>query len=194
MYWDDKIDEIKHRIIDLHESYEFVGRDFNCTGTTIKNVLRKYGIRMQKRRKINISETFNKGKTIKSNIHIFCKNCGMEINDKSYHHRTFCSNKCQGEYRSKATVEEWKQNPEKFNNPSGYIFIREYLKKLHDNTCELCGWKEINIYTGLVPLQVHHINGDCTDNRFENLQLLCPNCHSLTENFGGRNKGNSKRK
>lgn len=38
-------------------------------------------------------------------------------------------------------------------------------------------------------LQVDHINGDCTDNRLENLRLLCPNCHSQTETFADRNCG-----
>ena len=54
--------------------------------------------------------------------------------------------------------------------------------------CEKCGWGETNEFTGNIPLQVHHIDGDCKNNREENLQLLCPNCHSLTENFGSRNK------
>jgi len=31
------------------------------------------------------------------------------------------------------------------------------------------------------------VNGDGWDNRLENLQLLCPNCHSQTETFGVRN-------
>lgn len=63
----------------------------------------------------------------------------------------------------------------------------------YDNKCEICGWGETNPTTGKIPLQVHHINGDCTDNREENLQLLCPNHHSLTETFGSLNNGNSKR-
>ena len=36
-------------------------------------------------------------------------------------------------------------------------------------------------------LELHHINGNPTDNRLENLQILCPNCHSKTNNFRGKN-------
>ena len=35
-----------------------------------------------------------------------------------------------------------------------------------------------------IPLEMHYIDGDCTNNKMENLQLLCPNCHSLASNFG----------
>ncbi|WP_442911559.1 HNH endonuclease [Lachnospira sp.] len=37
-----------------------------------------------------------------------------------------------------------------------------------------------------MPLELHHINGIHKDNRLENLQILCPNCHALTENYSGK--------
>lgn len=36
-------------------------------------------------------------------------------------------------------------------------------------------------------METHHINGINTDNRIENLQLLCPNCHAITDNYCGKN-------
>ena len=60
--------------------------------------------------------------------------------------------------------------------------IKEGLK---EHKCEICGnttWQGKEI-----PLELHHINGVNTDNRIENLQLLCPNCHALTDTFRGKN-------
>jgi DNA-binding CsgD family transcriptional regulator len=51
--------------------------------------------------------------------------------------------------------------------------------------CEVCG---IDEWLGSpLSLALHHRNGDRLDNRLQNLELLCPNCHSQTENFSGRN-------
>lgn len=56
--------------------------------------------------------------------------------------------------------------------------IKEGLK---EKKCECCGLTE---WQGKeIPLELHHINGNHNDNRIENLQLLCPNCHAQTDNF-----------
>lgn len=34
------------------------------------------------------------------------------------------------------------------------------------------------------------LDGDRFNNELINLQILCPNCHALTDNYSGRNKGN----
>lgn len=64
-----------------------------------------------------------------------------------------------------------------------YRLLDEGLK---EHKCEKCGRTE---WEGEpIPLELHHINGDRSDNRLENIQLLCPNCHALTDNYCGRNK------
>lgn len=58
---------------------------------------------------------------------------------------------------------------------------RLFNGKYKEYKCEKCG---INSWMGnIISLQIHHINGNRYDNRLENLQVLCPNCHSQTDNF-----------
>lgn len=59
---------------------------------------------------------------------------------------------------------------------------RLFREDIKQKQCEICGLTDTSI-----TLELHHINGDPTDNRLENLQILCPNCHSKTSNFRGKN-------
>jgi Zn finger protein HypA/HybF involved in hydrogenase expression len=58
--------------------------------------------------------------------------------------------------------------------------------------CIKCG---INEWCGeTIVLDLDHINGDNRDNRLTNLRYLCPNCHSQTDTYKGRNKNSGKPK
>lgn len=54
------------------------------------------------------------------------------------------------------------------------------------NVCESCQLNEWNDKP--LNLELHHIDGDRTNHKLSNLQLLCPNCHSQTETFRARNR------
>jgi len=67
----------------------------------------------------------------------------------------------------------------------GHLKQRLRQAGLLPDACEHCGLAE---WRGEpLVLQLHHMNGDPNDHRVENLQLICPNCHSQTDNWGGRN-------
>lgn len=71
--------------------------------------------------------------------------------------------------------------------PSLRNFLYRALRLKRGDGCEKCGWNVVHPTTGLIPLQIHHVNGDQSNNCSTNVQLLCPNCHSLTPNFGALN-------
>lgn len=65
------------------------------------------------------------------------------------------------------------------------------LKSKREWKCECCG---LNEWMGRsLPLEIHHIDGNRLNNSLNNLQILCPNCHSQTPNWRSRNqKGYAK--
>jgi len=66
-----------------------------------------------------------------------------------------------------------------------HLKTRLLKEGLKENRCEQCG---ISTWRGKpLNVQLHHKNGDGSDNRLPNLIFLCPNCHSQTDTYGGRN-------
>lgn len=68
------------------------------------------------------------------------------------------------------------------------IILRQLVGRgIRPYRCEVCGLEGEWNGKPLV-LQLHHKNGINNDNRLENVQIICPNCHSQTETFRGKNK------
>ena len=124
------------------------------------------------------------------NVKKKCLNCENVVT--SYKGK-YCSNKCQKEF-------EWKELKalivEDTNNDLGVCLqqknacYKKFLIEQKTASCEECGWNKRNTFTNTTPIELEHIDGDCTNNKLSNLKLLCPNCHSLTPTYKGANKGN----
>ena len=69
---------------------------------------------------------------------------------------------------------------------SSRLKARLVLAGLLVSRCAMCGLESVWEDKPLT-LQLDHVNGDHYDNRVGNLRLVCPNCHSQTETFAGRN-------
>jgi hypothetical protein len=64
---------------------------------------------------------------------------------------------------------------------------RLFAAGLKPEYCEECKWAK-RTDSGHLPLELHHINGNPHDNRLDNLKILCPNCHSMTDNHRSRRR------
>lgn len=139
----------------------------------------------------------------------FCsKTCATRQNNRLYKKREkvvkncmcgkparakYCSQKCGEAYKNKARVEAWltgKDNGTRFSTTAK--FIKPYLIETRGNKCEICEWSKVHPRTGIVPIQLNHKDGNWQNNKVDNLELLCPSCHALTDNYGGANKGKGR--
>lgn len=120
-----------------------------------------------------------------------CQNCGTEISSW----RKYCSKTCQRHKEYKDYIQRWKLGEEDgMRGEYGLsVNIRNYLFEKYNSSCAECGWSETNPFSGTIPLEVEHIDGNHTNNSETNLTLLCPNCHSLTKSYKGANKGNGRK-
>jgi hypothetical protein len=154
----------------IHEnSYRQLALKEGCTKSTI-------GYRLGKEHKIQGA----------------CRNCSAQLVSKR--NIAFCNPKCHAAFQHKRYIENWKVGNETGGDVIGNIsnHVRHYLFEKYESRCIRCGWQERNLVTGNVPLEVNHIDGNCANHAEENLELICPNCHSLTPTFRSLNKGSKR--
>lgn len=123
----------------------------------------------------------------------YCKRCNKPLTTEQ-RHNIYCSQECANLDKSEQKIEQWLN--ETWDGIVGKDqlskAIRDFLLKENNYSCEICGWNKINPITNKCPLEIHHKDGNCMNNSKDNLQVLCPNCHSLIENYKALNK-NSER-
>lgn len=121
----------------------------------------------------------------------YCLNCKKTIQKRN----KFCSIVCQKEHEYKEYIKQWRDG--KTTGLRGdyqiSMHIKTYLLNKYSYKCSKCGWGEKNPYTGKIPLEIEHIDGNYLNNNEENLTVLCPNCHSLTSTYKGANLNHGRK-
>ena len=122
-----------------------------------------------------------------------CAACGKPVQNLR---SKYCSNTCQADLAYQNYIRRWKAGDVHGNRGITAIsaHVRRYLFERSGGKCERgdCGWARVNPVTGLIPLTVNHKDGDWKRTTEDNVELICPNCHSLTPNYGYLNKGRGR--
>jgi 5-methylcytosine-specific restriction endonuclease McrA len=118
-----------------------------------------------------------------------CLSCAAECKCGHSKRNKYCSVACQREYEYH---NKWKPLVEAGKLKDGSSPVKRYILERDDHTCTECGCGEE--YNGMpLVLTIDHIDGNSDNNFPDNLRTLCPNCHSQTTTFKGRNRKNSAR-
>lgn len=212
--WDENTIELLLNNFNEGKTYSEIGLLLNRSASSIKNKLNRLGLKYTDINKSDIdyvciecnkkfsgktydnrlfcsrscSVSFNNRISPKRNKIIkYCKNCNLELKKRN---TIYCSQSCHIEYRKNEIFERIENGDTSFYETQ----YKKYLIFKYGNKCMECGWCEINPTTGLIPIQLEHIDGNSENNNLNNLKLLCPNCHSLTPTYGALNKGNGRKK
>ena len=119
----------------------------------------------------------------------YCLQCNKQLTTDQ-RHNIYCSQQCANIAKRENKIKQWLDG--EYDGIIGEnqlsSVIRNFLLEKANYQCELCGWNKINPITNKCPLEIHHKDGNYLNNQKDNLQVLCPNCHSLTENYKALNK------
>jgi hypothetical protein len=118
-----------------------------------------------------------------------CRGCGSELSKRSQ--KLYCGNACQASLRRDISTKRWLESgAARIDSHQGH-YIREYLAEAQSDCCAICGGASVWLDLPLA-LVLDHMDGDPTNNRRENLRLICPNCDSQLATYKSRNRGKGR--
>jgi hypothetical protein len=195
---------MKNEILELRESgksYDEIVNILGCSKSTVsyhcnpnvRNKAIRDAVEYKSRKRENLPTKSS------NDVNCYCLNCNsivMKRRNWSKNNRKFCNKECELNHKENTLLNDWKSGKH-----CGYVlnknlnissFVRRYIKNKFNNECVECGWSEKNPYSDISYLEIHHIDGDASNCIEDNLTLLCPNCHSLTENYKFLNDKSSR--
>ena len=120
-----------------------------------------------------------------------CLHCGKECTWTRNKFNKYCGFSCQQLFTWETVTKPRVERGECTHNSAEVL--KKYLRGTVGDECEQCGQLPQHNGKPLV-LQLDHIDGDSDNNFPKNLRLLCPNCHTQTDNFGSKGKGSRYKK
>ena len=115
--------------------------------------------------------------------------CGVDLQRRFQ--KVFCTNTCQQAYRRRVLLEDWLRTGVCGRMSYQGHYVRDYLNEQQGGCCAICGTE--STWNGvMLTLIIDHIDGDPSNDRRQNLRLICPNCDSQLPTYKARNRGNGR--
>lgn len=206
--------------IEMHTKGKRFAEIADALGRTKKSVKMKlnklgYGENLIEYYEVKICSNINckrRFKSLKSENRLYCsQSCSATINNSKYQKlpkskkkspclncgkitvNKYCNYDCLNEHKRGLLFEKIKNGTfSRINKDTEAKWYKKYLIHEYGEKCMNCGWGEVNQYSGKIPIELEHIDGNSENNNLDNLKLLCPNCHSLTPTYRALNVGNGR--
>ena len=162
------------KMVDNNLSTRTIAKRYNVSQTTIRYWLYKHNL-------FTNPKNTNSGKNPRGEYKHKCHLCNNNFVSKSPNAK-FCSKKC-------FSKNKWNNTKNKIETGGSVseVTLKKYLVEKLGNICQnkKCGWD----WSKKCIIEIEHIDGNSNNNKLSNVTLLCPNCHSLTSTYKGKNKG-----